>query len=301
MTAEKRTTAPKPQEESKRLFPVWAWGVLAAVMIALVAGGLWWKREETPERALAAVVKEYSDAVALVVLVHPMIDEGKPQPIATAWAVGPRVFATNAHVSLPVKQTLEKGGTAYLVINRKPDLKLKVVRAVVHPKYDQDELNFEGKTAAVPAYDVGLLYTDEAAPKVFKPAARLELERLDSGYRIGFLGFPMEGISGGGVDMRSPVATMQSGIVTSVTDFWLAQARFEKRLLVQHNMGSAGGASGSPIFNSRGEVVAILNAGNIIGQVSFDSGKVIRAPSAAMVNYAQRIDLLADIWPEWPR
>jgi hypothetical protein len=68
-------------------------------------------------------------------------------------------------------------------------------------------------------------------------------------------------------------------------------------------MGSAGGASGSPIFNSRGEVVAILSAGNIIGQVSVNAGKinVIRAPSAAMVNYAQRVDILADIWPDYPK
>jgi pSer/pThr/pTyr-binding forkhead associated (FHA) protein len=287
------------KQESKRGIPGWIWAFAAVVMVALIAGGVWYTREEPPERALATAASNYSDAVALVVLVS----DGQSEPIATAWAIGPRLFATNSHVTTPVAEILRKGGSVYLVINRKPDRKLKVTKAVIHPRYAKPELSFEGKQAAVPAYDVGLLYTDEDAPKILKLAPRAELERLDSGYRIGFLGFPMEGISGGGVDVHSPVATMQSGIVTSTTDFWLAQAGFEKRLLVQHNMGSAGGASGSPIFNSRGEVVAILSAGNIIGQVSVNAGKisVIRAPSAAMVNYAQRVDILADIWPEYPK
>lgn len=256
---------------------------------------------KAPEQALAEVAKEYASAVGLVVIVHPRIEGGKPTPMATAWAVGPRQFATNSHVSKPVRDVLAQGGSAYVVINRSPDRKLKIVQALVHPKYEKTELNFEGKEHAVPAYDVGMLYVDEDAPKVFRVAKRAELEKLDSGYRIGYLGFPMEGMAGGGVEMRSPVATMQSGIVTSTTDYWLASASYEKRLLVQHNLGAAGGASGSPIFNSAGEIVALLNAGNIIGSVSFETGTVTRAPSGVMVNFAQRVDLLRDIWPAYPK
>ncbi len=281
--------------------PGWVWGLMAALVVAVAAGVFIMTREEAPEKALARVAHDYADAVALVVLVHPKLNNGQPEPIATAWAIGPHVYATNSHVTTPAKEVLENGGSVYLVINRNPDKKMKITRAIIHPRYDKEELNFEGKPHAAPAYDVGLLYTDDTAPKVFKLAPRAELEKLDSGYRVGFLGFPMEGMSGGGVEMRSPVATMQSGIITSVTDFWLSQASFEKRLLVQHNLGAAGGASGSPIFNSNGEVVAILNAGNIIGSVSFETGKIARAPSAVMVNFAQRIDLLRDIWPEYPK
>lgn len=256
---------------------------------------------KAPEQALAEVAKEYASAVGLVVIVHPRIEGGQPTPMATAWAIGPRVFATNSHVSAPVRDVLAQGGSAYVVINRSPDKKLKITQAVVHPKYGKPELNFEGKPHAVPAYDVGLLYVDEDAPKFFKVARRAELEKLDSGYRIGYLGFPMEGMAGGGVEVRSPVATMQSGIVTSNTDYWLSAAAFEKRLLVQHNLGATGGASGSPIFNSSGEIVALLNAGNIIGQISFETGKVARAPSGVMVNFAQRVDLLRDIWSGYPK
>jgi hypothetical protein len=279
---------------------------VAAVLVVALAVAGWFFRDklgfgQSPEKALAQVAKDHADAVGLVVIVHPKLSDGKPTAMATAWAVAPRVYATNSHVSKPVREVLENGGSAYIVVNRSPDKKIKITRAVVHPRYGKPELNFEGKSHAVAAYDVGLLHTDENAPKVFKLAKRSELEKLDSGYRIGYLGFPMEGMAGGGVEIRSPVATMQSGIITSVTDYWLAQANYEKRLLVQHNLGATGGASGSPIFNAKGEIVAILNAGNIIGSVSFESGTVVRAPSSVMVNFAQRVDLLRDIWPDYPK
>lgn len=310
-------SAPAPAARPASSNPALPVILLLVVLALAVAGGAGWyflagpgaKKgasgsaigSGTPEQALAEVAREYSAAVGLVVIVHPRIEGGKPTPMATAWAVGPKLFATNSHVSKPVREVLAAGGSAYVVINRSPDKKLKIVQAVVHPKYEKKELNFEGKEQAVPSYDVGLLYVDEEAPKFFRVAKRPELEKLDSGYRIGYLGFPMEGMAGGGVEMRSPVATMQSGIVTSTTDYWLASASFEKRLLVQHNLGATGGASGSPIFNSSGEIVAILNAGNIIGSVSFETGQVARAPSGVMVNFAQRVDLLRDIWPAYPK
>lgn len=294
--------APRPLPPPLRRGPP-KWLAPLAVVVALAAGvaAFFYFRSPANDQALADMAKEYSNAVGLVVIVHPGLEGGKPTPMATAWAVGPRVFATNSHVSKPVRDVLAKGGSAFIVINRNADRKLRITRAVVHPRYDKPERNFEGKEVAVPAYDVGLLHVDEDAPKVFKVAPRAELEKLDSGYRIGYLGFPMEGMAGGGVEMRSPVATMQAGIITATTDYWLAQAPFEKRLLVQHSLGAAGGASGSPIFNARGEVIAILNAGNIIGVVSFETGKVTRAPSGVMVNFAQRVDVLRDIWPEYPQ
>jgi len=55
---------------------------------------------------------------------------------------------------------------------------------------------------------------------------------------------------------------MQTGIITAVTDYWGSQADEGDRLLVQHNLPSTGGASGSPIFDQNGDVVAVLCAGN---------------------------------------
>ena len=290
---------------------------IAAVVIVLlaVAGGggwWWWSNRKAPaadtgnaDKALAQAAKDYAQAVGVVTIVHPDLNNGKPDPFGTAWAVAPRIFATNSHVTEDIPEMLKKGIAVYVVINRTTDKRLRVTKAVIHPKYGKDEFNFEGKPHALRGigYDVGLLYVDEDAPKVLKIAPRAELEKLDAGYRVGYMGFPMEGIAGGGVEVRSPVATMQSGIITANTDYWLSQAAFEKRLLVHHNMGSTGGASGSPLFNSSGEVVAILNAGNIIGQARMVQGqiKIVRAPSGALINYAQRVDILRDIWTDYPK
>src|SRR5262249_42951687 len=58
---------------------------------------------------------------------------------------------------------------------------------------------------------------------------------------------------------------------------------------IEDSLPSAGGASGSPIFDSHGEVIALLSGGNNI------SSKEGRIPNAAMVNFAQRVDLLRDL------
>ena len=127
-----------------------------------------------------------------------------------------------------------------------------------------------------------------------------ELQKLASGYRIAYLGFPTEGLINGNVGVRNPVATMQSGIITAVSDYWQGDGGFKNNLLIRHNLGATGGASGSPLFNVKGEVVALLNAGNIAIQVSglTQDGRVVgvkRIPHAAMVNFGQRVDLINQI------
>lgn len=292
-----QTTAPDAGNRRN----LWIFGGIAAAVLIVIALIFVIRRSGSPDAAFARIAEDQADAVALVVVTA---DGVPPQGCATAWAIDDHVYATNSHVTELVKMVLSKGGACYLVVNRKPEAKLHVTRAVTHPRYGKDEVSFDGHGMAVAGYDVGLLYTEEKAPKTFKVASRGELEKIDSGYRIAYLGFPMEGMAGGGVNVQNPVATMQSGIVTSATDYWLGKAEFSKRLLIQHNMGAAGGASGSPIFNADGEVVGILSAGNIIGSITANAqgeAEVTRAPSGVMVNFAQRVDLLKDIWDKYPR
>src|SRR5690606_28555022 len=61
--------------------------------------------------------------------------------------------------------------------------------------------------------------------------------------------------------------------------------------LVQHDVGATGGASGSPMINAEGEVVAVLSAVNFI----FLNNGEIRIPSGASINFAQRADLVEEL------
>lgn len=246
------------------------------------------------DEGLVNAVRQYEKAVALVAFA---LKDGRLVGNGTAWAVGPDTFATNAHVSQPVAEVMAAGGSAYILLNKHPEQKFRITKAVSHPRYQSAAPTADGRQPFGHSYDVGVL-TVEGSTDVWLPLAPAdELHDLDSGYRVAFLGFPMEGLAGGGVNVNSPVATMQSGIITSSTDWWMAKGSPDTRLLVQHNLASTGGASGSPIFNPRGEVVALLNAGNIIGQVIMTSAgpEVHRAPSAALVNFGQRVDILREL------
>ncbi len=279
------------------------WSLLLAVAgLALLVGLAIWAfrgRGDT-DRQMAEVAKQYEDAVGVVILAGQKDGQPFSTPIATAWAIDDRVFVSNGHVAQPVAEALANGWSAFIVLNKHPEKKFRITGAICHPKFGEKLLNVDGKEPAVPVYDVGLLKVDAPVPRKFRIAASAELHKLDSGYRVAYLGFPMENLSGGGVDPHNPVANMQSGIITSTTDYWLSKAPFEQALLLAHNLAATGGASGSPIFNASGEVVGVLSAGNIIGQIDFKTGQPTRAPSAALINFAQRIDVLADIYPERP-
>ncbi len=244
--------------------------------------------------ALARAARRYEKAIGVVIVGTP----NGPQPFASAWGVGPRAFATNSHVTEGAKQYMAQGLPVYVVINKNPDLRYTVTRAISHPKYGDPGPNSAGRPAAIGGYDVGILEVDGTLAAWMPVAPADELRKLDSGYRIAYLGFPMEEIQGGGVDPRSPVATMQSGIVTANTDWWLSGATPENRHLVQHNLSSSGGASGSPVFNTKGQVVALHSAGNSNTSIIVEGDKMVktRRKSGVQINYAQRADLLNDIY-----
>lgn len=246
------------------------------------------------DEGLVNSVRNYEKAVALVAFA---LQDGRLVGNGTAWAIGPNTFATNAHVSQPVAEVLAKGGAAYVVLNKDSGQKFRINKAITHPRYQSAPRAADGREAFGLSYDVGLLKIDGETDVWFPVAPAEELRKVDSGYRIAFLGFPMEGLVGGGVNVNNPVATMQSGIITANTDWWMGKGDYDTRLLIQHNLGSTGGASGSPIFNPQGEVIALLNAGNMIGQVIMTSEgpSVTRAPSAALVNFGQRVDMLSDL------
>lgn len=156
-----------------------------------------------------------------------------------------------------------------------------VVKWGIHPDYNERENNYNP--------DVAVLTIAGQHTTTFKIASPKKLHELKRGCPIAFLGFPMENLDNNNINLDKPAATMQSGIISNVTDFSLREQKDPAaNVFIRHNLPATGGASGSPIFTKDGKVVAMLYGGNVIYKK--ESGE--RTPSAAQINFAVRIDLL---------
>ncbi len=270
------------------------------ILTLLVVGVMVWLQTRTgdTDTDLSAVGEKYSEAVGLVVASVPTDEGPRIVPVATAWGYKPDLAATNAHVAAQIRELIAGGAEVAIVVNGRPGIRLPVTGAVPHNGYREGSGESDADVKVPFAFDVALLAIDGEFPVNFPIASAEELAKLKSGYRIAYLGFPMENLLNGNVNAESPVANMQSGIVTAVTDFEQRDAGGTRNYLVRHNLGVTGGASGSPMFNTKGEVVAIVNGMNITAQLlPTHDGRMaaVRAPSAAMINFAQRVDLLTEI------
>lgn len=195
----------------------------------------------------------------------------------TAFAIKPRVLASNAHCVKAAEDFEDKGADIWAHLNESNkggnDPKMfKVARHDGHPKYRHNGMNITP--------DVGLFtLEDDEAETVVKVADRTSLEKLGPGDALFVIGFP-----GRTMDEASPVAVFMFSHVGRVTDAAGQKAEsFSDAWLIQHEGQTTPGTSGSPIFDSEGKVVAI-NAGGLL-----ESNK------QSVYKYAMRIDLLKDI------
>lgn len=245
---------------------------------------------------LADVADADKYAVGVVVIVLP--NRGAV-PIGTAWAFESNLFATNGHVVEAMEELSQKFPNApfFVAINQRPDKRLRVAGFKKHPRYGAAEARFDGKTPIHSPFDIAVIRTTDPAPAHFTLASKAQLQTLRPGARIAFLGFPMESLAQDNIDTQMPIATMQSGIVTSVSDYFLGDSGFDGNRLVRHNLPAVGGASGSPIFTPDGLVVAILWGGNVEARLvaTADGVSQVRQANAAQVNFAERIDSLTGV------
>jgi len=241
--------------------------------------------------------KRMMPAVGLISRTGP---EGEVEAFGTGWMMGPKVLATNAHVAQEIIRGLQERDTYWVTFGGPGgSRKTRVTRAVMHPKYGASGLNSQGKQMAVPANDVALLTVEDPQATHFRIATPDKLARFVDqkfGQKVAYLGFPMEGMAGGGVNHGSPAAVFKSGVVAHVTDWWLSgDVQFPHAQLIQHDLGVAGGASGSPLFDIDGDVIGIVSAGNMSEGIDTINGGRKRIPSGVMLNFAQRVDLLGDL------
>ena len=309
-------------------------GCLFAAAVILL--GVFALKGKESSAQFTEIVEKHKTAVGLVALTVEL-ENGKKVtiPIGTAWALSPNRFATNGHVAVGLKGTLqefiknnvtallaaeaEKNGSKSLkefldklgnqqdtviestakkvfasiknvrgdiIINGTRNKSYPITFVQIHKNYGAVNTQFNP--------DVAVLTIDGKHDNFFKLADKSTLYSLKSGVPVAFLGFPMENLDKSNVNVDNPIASMQSGIVVAVSDFEMKDAGRDGNFLLRHNLPATGGASGSPIFNRNGEVVALLYAINIVGQVQSNGSNTVitRAPSGVQINFGVRADLL---------
>jgi hypothetical protein len=251
------------------------------------------QRGASEDQRLQGIAQAALPAVALLCLTSP---DGDSVAFGTGWMLGPRVLATNAHVAVDARQAIEQGLRCWAVFGgAEGNRNARVEQVVIHPKYGDAGPGPAGKRPAVPPYDVALMVLDSDQQAWLPLAPPEKLSTLAQGTRVAYLGYPMEDMAGGGVNTDRPEPIMKSGIIAAMGDWWLGRADPSQQLLIQHDLGVAGGASGSPLLDTDGQVVGIVSAGNMAAGIDVTSGKVKRIPSGVMLNFAQRIDLLGEL------
>ena len=73
----------------------------------------------------------------------------------------------------------------------------------------------------------------------------------------------MEGTGAQKIAQLSPNPVLQFGRVTALSDYFLFSADKPNALLIENSLPATGGASGSPIVDGSGKVVAILSGGTV--------------------------------------
>ena len=220
----------------------------------------------------------------------------------TAWVVGPGMLATNAHVAI-LREGLRPRERMIVRAPGQNGQIHEVVEHKLHPGYVpfnaflQSDMRVLGSyrgnfdVLSGNGYDVALLRVATTLPDAdrLEIATTEELHALAAGTPLATSGYPSENLTGSGQGSLGVTPQQHLGIVTAVTDMFHLPSPVAARQLIHHDLPATGGASGSPIVGPSGRVVALLNAGNVF-MINED-----RVPNAALVNFAQRADLVRDM------
>jgi S1-C subfamily serine protease len=243
----------------------------------------------TAASSMETLAQRYLPSVGVVVLGTP---DGKVSPMGTAWLANRGVLVTNAHVAQDMVAAAEAGMICWVTFSGQ-SRPVRVSKIRIHPGYAQSE----AKGHPVPSCDVAVLEMETPVQQAGLPVAgRGKLLALRELQPVAYIGFPMEGLAGGGVNLERPKAIAKKGSISSLEDWHMRHSDDpSQRHLIKHDLGVAGGASGSPLFDESGDVIGIISAGNMEHLIDPATKRPRRFPSGVVLNFAQRIDVLLDL------
>ena len=232
-----------------------------------------------------------------------LIDENETSffsRFGTGFAAGfSNVLWTNAHVVATMDEliTANANDTTFIPVAIRGGssvagesvLSLENVRAIKHPNYDGTT-----DTEDVAAY----IFDDEPFRHELLPSL-LPIrfaDELTVGQPVGTLGYPGElSAFNGGPWNNTVVPTFKDGTLSALRSLVTDTDPTDVGRLLQYNLSTTGGTSGSPVFDHLGFIIGINHAGRDFF-VADTSGSVIRInpPNAG---YAIRVDALHELIP----
>jgi V8-like Glu-specific endopeptidase len=322
-------TAPQQMVESSRATATRArrfaaTGVAIALLAAGAAGGfMYWTRLDASrlDRAVASLADSQKQTLAdsipapvreklmqAAYVVVQRFASGQETPNGTASPIAPDILATNAHI-VELHDKLGPGEKLFVRAPGPNGKTYEVIASLKHPGYKafnaflQADPLYVTSSKSCPkcfpdtlsgslSYDVGILRVAPGSSlgTVLEIATAEELANLKAGTPLALAGYPIEGIQGSEMQTLAATPNLSLGIVTAMTDMFNMPSDAADRRLVHHNLPITGGSSGSPMVSPSGKLVALNNAMNALPGTS--GGRI---PNAALINYAQRADLLVDL------
>jgi V8-like Glu-specific endopeptidase len=239
----------------------WLAAAAIAAMIAVVAAGTLATRRRTPvsREQIAAAAAQSVYAIVLE-------SAGSRSIVGTAFAVGDRVLATNAHVAGALRDAAPPSARAAAIAVRSDTYdQCRVTAITLHPEWKPGSLHA----------DAALLRVDATAPLVpVALAADADFKRLRRGASIVSFGFPAVS-----TDVQRPRGRLALDIVGDVRGEY-----------VQAGLSIVPGTSGSPVFDDNGAVIAMVAAGDF---ARGPDGTL--APTGSQANWAISVERVREL------
>jgi S1-C subfamily serine protease len=243
-----------------------------------------------------AIAQTLSDESVLdsVFLVGIAKADGSFQEVGTAWTIAPHTLATNAHVAEGLTDNLEEGDRMIARHGLLDRSEVVLGNVHIHPAYVSWNPRlgrmFVGAASQLKQFEV-ISVADIAILEVTAGDAGTPLPVADMsdpnnkpalGDEVMYLGYPAENLSG-----FTTLHTVKCN-VTARTDFFFTRTDWDDSLLMHLSGPVTGGASGSPVLDSQGRVIAVLSAAE---HIAIETG--VRASFGFA--YAQRVDLAVEM------
>jgi S1-C subfamily serine protease len=213
------------------------------------------------------------------------IDE-KMYGIGSGFAISNKRIMTNAHVVKGLVEIAEKYGTeGYSFVAVRDggrvghEYSFELDSFAIHPEYNTQN-NY--------TYDFGIITIKYGTlTDICEFEQEENLYAIREGDEIYTIGFPGET---GDQNTIQPIATYKNGSVSALRPFDqnLTASNQYTNVVIQHNLNTTGGTSGSPIFNRNGKVIAI-NCSAEFEFIKNSDGTITRIP-VGDIAYAIRID-----------